>query len=143
EKRAAVEGTHRYAGAGPTGRLQLIPAAKAVVFLPASNDRIVLLKLDAAEALKKSNLDYLRIANAPVTEAVKGTTYNYLLAAEARSGPLRACVEAGPKGMTITEDGRLTWEVPADFAATEAPARIVVGRESGKEVAREFRIAVR
>jgi hypothetical protein len=143
EKRDMTEGTHRYAGAGPVGRLQLVPAAKAIVFLPASSDRILLLKLDAAEALKKSKLDYLRIGNAPVTEAVRGTTYNYLPAAEAQSGPLRACLEAGPKGMAITEDGRLTWEVPADFTATEAPVRVVVGREGGKEVAREFRIAVR
>jgi hypothetical protein len=58
----AVEGAPR-AGAGIPGPIKAAVLGQEIVTIPAGNDRLVLHRFDAEEALEKSDLDYLVVAS--------------------------------------------------------------------------------
>src|SRR5262249_842521 len=101
-------------------RLHFIPAGKLVVFVPASNDKLVLRRFDLDEALDKAGIDFLLVTSQPPTQAKPGTAVDYQLAVKSKKGGVKYKLESGPPGMKLSAEGRLRWEVPANFADAEA-----------------------
>jgi hypothetical protein len=124
-------------------RVHVIPAAKVIVTIPQTNDRLLVYRFDVEQALEKSALDYLMVTSQPLLSAKKGTTYSYQVTAKAKKGGVKYRLEAGPQGMTIDANGKLTWPVPADFAEAESDIIITVADGGGQEVFHTFRLAVR
>jgi hypothetical protein len=126
----------------PQKRLFLIPQARLLITLASTRDKLQLRRFDLDEELKKSDTDYLFVASRPAPVAVRGKEYAYKVQARARKGPVTCRLEKGPSGMRIKETGELTWQVPADAAATEATVEIALRDAAGQEVLHTFWLEV-
>ena len=99
-------------GFGPWKRVFFVPDAKVIAVLPPSNDRVVLYKFDADEALEKSGLDYLIITSQPPAEVRAGTNFTYPVKIRAKDKKATFRLDNGPKGMAVSATGVVTWPVP-------------------------------
>jgi hypothetical protein len=124
-------------------RLFLIPQAKLVVVVPHTADRLLLHRFDLDEALEKSGIDYLLVTSQPVTGAARGKRYQYQLAVKSKKGGVKFKLESGPKGMSVTPRGKLTWNVPRDHAENEADIILTVSDASGQEIFHTFKLAIK
>jgi hypothetical protein len=123
-------------------RVHFIPAARLVVSIPATSDRLELHRFDPDEALEKSGMDYLVVTSSPRPVAVKGQSYVYPLVVKSRKGGVQYRLDSGPDGMKVGPDGRLTWDVPADFAEAEVDVILTVRDAAGQEMFHTFKITV-
>jgi WD40 repeat protein len=121
----------------------LIPDARLLVILPGDNERLVLHRFDLDELLAKADTDFLFVQSQPVTVAVKGQPYVYPLVVRSKKGGVKIKVDGGPKGLKVTPEGKLTWDVPKDFAEAEVDVILTVGDASGQEVFHTFKVAVK
>jgi hypothetical protein len=123
-------------------RIHLIPAARLIVTIPATNDRLVLHRFDVEEALEKSGVDYLLVTSRPPTTAARGTTYTHQLTVRSRQGGAKCRLESGPANMSLTPAGLLNWPVPAGHLDEAAVAILSVSDRSGQELFFTVKIAV-
>jgi hypothetical protein len=128
---------------GHDQRLHFVPSAKLLVVFPDTNDRLELYRVDTEELLAKSDRDYLVVTSRPPTETAKSTTLRYAPVVKSKKGGVKLKLEAGPEGMRVTADGRLTWAVPRDFAEAEVDVILTVSDASGQEVFHTFKIAIK
>ncbi len=122
-------------------RIHFLPAAKVVVAVPKTNDRLILYRFDPEAALEKSNLDYLVVTSQAPPAARAGQEYAYQLAVKSKKGGVKYRLDSGPKGMAIDAAGKLTW-TPAADAPKENDVVVSVRDASGQEVAHSFRVGV-
>jgi len=115
-----------------------IPHAKAVAVIPRPGDRIVLYKLDVDVHLAKTETDYLFITSQP-PGVVPGKQFEYQIDAKTKKGGLKYKLEFGPDGLLVGADGKVTWDVPGDFAKPENAA-VTVSDASGQEVIHTFEL---
>ncbi len=120
----------------------LIPDAHLLVLMPKSNDKLVLHRFDPDQLLEQSGVDYLFVQSRPPARAVKGATYRYPIAVRSKKGGVKLRLDAGPSGMKVTPEGKLTWDVPANFAEPEVDVILTVSDASGQEIFHTFKIAV-
>lgn len=123
-------------------RVHFIPAAKLIVTVPETNDRLVLHRFDLDEALEKSGVDYLFVASQPPAFARKGAALAYQVQVRSKRGGAQCRLESGPPGMSVSPAGALRWDVPADFAGGEVDVLVGVGDRSGQEVFHTFTLEV-
>ncbi|HZZ82037.1 MAG TPA: putative Ig domain-containing protein, partial [Gemmataceae bacterium] len=123
-------------------RIFLIPAAKLLVSVPKTNDRLVLHQVDVNELLEKSPIDYLLIASQPPTSITASQNLTYKLDVRSKKGGLKFTLDAGPKGMSISPQGELTWNVPADAAAGDENIIVTIRDAAGQEIFHTFRLSV-
>jgi hypothetical protein len=116
-----------------------IPDAKLLVHIPLSDDQLILRRLDIKAGLERSGIDYLFVVSRPPVKAKKGATYRYQLAVKSKKGGVKYRLESGPKGMKVSDTGRLTWDVPAN-AEGEVDVILSVGDRTGQEIFHTFRI---
>lgn len=126
---------------GPWRRIFFIPEANVFAVLPASNDRVVLHKFDVDAALTKSGLDYLFVVSQPPRSAKAGSTFTYPLAVKSKAGGLTYKVDSGPKGMTVSAEGVVTWDVPPD-AAADQDVILSVKDKAGQDVFHTFAVKI-
>jgi hypothetical protein len=127
---------------GADQRVMLIPSAKLLVVVPATNDRLVLHKLDIDAAIETSGIDYLLVTSSPVTSTRRGGNYAYDIVTKSKKGGVKFKLESGPDGMKVDASGRLTWAVPADYAGKTADVLLTVADSAGQEIFHSFKIAV-
>jgi Trypsin-like peptidase domain len=129
----------------PTGawsRVFFVPQANLIAVLPVSNDQIVLHKFDIDAALEKSSVDYLFVTSQPPESVKAGTTLNYPIVVRAKRKPVAFKLETGPKGMTVSSEGVVTWAAPADAPTANQDAILSVRDAGGQEVFHTFTIRV-
>ena len=124
-------------------RIDLIPEAKLLVTIPSSNDRLILRRFDLDALLAKSGRDYLVVTSEPPQAIALGKTLSYQPAIKSKKGGVTYKIESGPKGMLVAKDGRLTWDVPADFAEGQIDVILKIADASGQEIFHSFVIKVR
>jgi hypothetical protein len=123
-------------------RYHFIPDAQLLVTIPSTMDRLVLRKLNLADALDKSGIDYLFVASAPPPFAALGGDYSYPIQVKSKKGGLKYRVEAGPAGMKVSATGNVTWMVPGDLGDRQADVIITISDSSGQEIFHTFKLAV-
>jgi Trypsin-like peptidase domain len=123
-------------------RIFLIPDAKLLITIPLANDKLILHRLDVEKEVEKSNRDYLFIYSEPPERVRKGSRFRYQLAVKSRKGGLAYRVDFGPKGMVITPDGLVRWDVPADFKETETQVNLSLRDKIGQEVVQTFKLVI-
>jgi hypothetical protein len=128
-------------GFGRDTHLQWVPAANVVIAVPKTNDRVILHRFDLDKELAKAGVDYLFVTSQPPPVAKKGDTYSYQPTAKAKKGDVMFRVDAGPPGMKVDGDGKLTWPVPPDFAEGEVSV-ILTAAPGGQETFHTFRLVV-
>jgi len=122
-------------------RLFLVPDAKALVVLHGAADRVTIHAFDAEAVMAKSDFDFLFVTSKP-PRAVCGETFTYQPEVKSRRGGVKVKRDAGPEGMKVTEDGTVTWPVPANFADTSVPVVLTITDRSGQEVLHTFNLPV-
>lgn len=126
------------------GRIvHLVPAANLLVSLAGARDSLVLRRFDLLAELAKTDADYLFIASLPPLVAARDATYAYAIDAKSARGGTTFKLDTGPRGMTISPAGRLSWRVPADYADSRTTVIVTVSDASGKELLHTFTIIVR
>lgn len=106
-----------------TGRIFFVPPAGVVAVLPPAADRLVLYPADVAAGLAAADRGYLFVASQPPPSAVPGGRFEYRLDVRSKGGGVRYNMALRPPGMSLTADGVVRWDVPADFAR---PVKVVV-----------------
>ena len=111
-------------------RYHFLPAAKALVTIPPTNDQVVVRRLDVMESLRKSGVDYLFVTSTPPRAVSRGETLTYRLEACSSRGAPKFVLESGPDGMSLTHGGELKWAVPSDYAG-ENPTTVIISATDG------------
>jgi hypothetical protein len=128
---------------GNDQRFMLVPSAKLLVVLPPANDKLLLYPFDLDAVLDKSGKDYLLVEAPPVAAAVRGGAFAQTMLIKSKKGGVKAKVETGPDGLTVSPDGKIAWNVPKDFADNEAIVIVSVSDASGQESLQTLRLEVR
>jgi hypothetical protein len=123
-------------------RVHFFPEAKCLVTIPASNDRLVVHRLDLDAELERSGTDFLYVASVPPDLARRGTTYAYEMAVRAKRGSVAFRMASGPKGMAVSPTGRVTWAVPADWQQENNSVNVIARDAVGQEVTQSFTVRV-
>jgi hypothetical protein len=122
-------------------RFHFIPEAKLVVLVPNKNDRLLLYRFDPVQALEKSDLNCPVVTSDP-PGLRKGATFEYRMAVHSKQGGVKCKLESGPDGMTVSPEGVVKWDVPANFLIGEMQVTVTVSDKSGQDVAHTFRLSV-
>lgn len=122
----------------PDARLHFAPTAHLLVCVPSTNDRLVLRKYDLLKSFEQSGVDYLYVSSRPRT-VVPGRGFEYQIDAMSKRGGVRCKLDAGPKGLAVSEAGKVTWAAPADFKEPEQVI-VTVSDSSGQEVFHSFEL---
>jgi hypothetical protein len=123
-------------------RIHFVPQAKLIITIPEGNDRLVLQRFDAEEALEKSGLDYMVVTSQPPTTVHAGKSFSYQIAVRSRRKALKYRLEGGPKDMSINADGRVSWEVPASGLQRDTTVIISIRNDADQEVFHTFTLHV-
>jgi hypothetical protein len=110
--------------------------------LPKSNDQLQLYRVDVDQLLEKADRDYLLTTSKAPATAAKGTAYTYQVVVKSKKGGVKYKLDSGPKGMKIAADGKLTWDVPADFDEEETDVIVTISDASEQEIFHSFKIKV-
>ena len=124
-------------------RVHYFPTANLLVNVSAARDQLVLHRLDLTAALEKTGIDYLFVTSLPPASATPGSTLSYAIAVQSRRGGLRYTLDSGPQGMTLSDDGKLQWSVPAGQPAGRQGVIVTITDASGQEILHAFDIVTR
>ena len=123
-------------------RVQFIAEANLLVTIPSEVGQIILRRVNALDRLKKSSIDYLFVESIPPRATTKGTNFEYQIKARSRRGGLKYELTSGPEGMTISPEGRLTWNVPVEFEEEEVTPVITIKDNYGSDIFHTFSMRV-
>ena len=127
---------------GREPRVQWLPSRKLLVTLPSSNDRVIFRPWDVVSRVKKSGEEYLWIESLPPFEAYEGEKFRYQVRVVSRVGKVKCRLEEGPKGMTVSSNGKVQWNVPESFSSATAPVIITATDSAGNELIHSFQLNV-
>jgi hypothetical protein len=123
-------------------RVFLIPEAKMLITIPLTNDRLICRPLDVDRLMEKAGFDYLFVASQPVTTARENTLYTYQVSAKSNKGGVKVKLESGPKGMKVSPQGLVEWEVPKKADRSEYEVVLGVTDSAGQECFQTFTITI-
>jgi hypothetical protein len=122
--------------------LFFIPQAGLLVFLPHTRDKLLLYKFDLDASLEASGIDYLVVTSAAPKSVKKGTAFEYQLDVKSKRKGVQYQLDSGPEGMKISAEGKVTWDVPANYDGEEVSVILTVRDASGQEVLHSFKLKV-
>lgn len=96
-------------------RVHYIPQADQVVTVPYTDDGLRIVPFSLTNELRKSNKPYLFASSVAPHSCFRELKLDYQLEVESSSQSITYELSAGPKGMTLSETGRLEWQVPETF----------------------------
>lgn len=117
-----------------------LPEPGLVVYALSNSRQVQLLPVDLPALLGRGGRD-LTFTSVPGGFASKGRAYEYHATALGRDG-LRPqfALEAGPQGMAVTPDGRMTWTPAPDFDRPSVDVRLVAKSADGKQAVQAFTV---
>ena len=127
---------------GGEPRIHYLPSAQVLLTLPEGNDRVVIRSLDLFACLDREGENYLFVLSSPRTRVRAGSMFDSMLDIHSRAGGVRCQLEVGPDGMTVSSNGRLRWQVPANQEGKTVSAIVTIRDSSGKEIQHGFEIVV-
>jgi hypothetical protein len=129
----------RAAGINPIEkRLFLIPQGKLIVTIPDTGTGCTCSASTSTRPWRSRG----SITSQPPRRFQPGSPLSYTLESKSKKGGVKCKLDAGPEGMKVTPDGKLTWNVPATFAGNEVDVILTVSDASGQEVFHTFRIVI-
>jgi len=96
-----------------------------------------------SSSLRQSSAAILLVTSQAPLTAKKGQPYSYKLTVKSKKGSPRFRLESAPPGMTVSDDGQLSWAVPESFSDSEVAVIISVRDAAGQECFHTFTLAVR
>lgn len=92
-------------------RVTIIPKLDAIVFVPYSDDRLILRKMNIPRMLDQAGKYDCLVLSSPRHFAKAGREWTYEIKAIGIHEPLKFSLRQGPRSMTISDDGQLRWAV--------------------------------
>lgn len=123
-------------------RIHLYPAQKLLVTLHESLERVILRRFDIDAMLASTGRDYLYVASVAPRTARRGTTWSYAPEVKSKRGGVQVTLSSGPKGMAVSRENVVKWDVPADSEATDVSIVLEVKNASGQEMYHSFKVTV-
>jgi predicted Zn finger-like uncharacterized protein len=123
--------------------IHFIPDAKLVIVFNRNLDTLELTPFDLLAEMEKAGLSTLAATSNPPTEATRGKKYQYRLTANSNKDGIKARIALGPKGMKLSEDGQVEWDVPANARESEYDVSIQMTDASGAEVYHNFTVKLK
>ena len=114
-------------------RFHLVPAAGLLITIPPQNDRLVLRRLNVDEALERSGTSPIFVDSPLTVTATAGRKLEHQISARSRKGGITYSLAKGPDGLSVADDGKLTWLVPKAAKDKELSVVVTVGDASGQE----------
>jgi hypothetical protein len=121
-------------------RLFWLPIADALVTVPVGYEKLVIQHFNLKEELDNSGIDYFRVASSPPHLLERGQKVSYAIDVLSKQGNVQYALESGPAGATVSPDGRVTWDVPADFSPHEAILLVKLTEGSGRELTHTIKL---
>ena len=136
-----------YAGGAPQTlewheRVFLVPQHQRLVTVSDTRDSLVVRPFDMMAALEKAGIDYLFVDSLPVTTADPGKAYRYPITVQSKKGGIKFTLDSGPQGMTLSNDGVLSWQVPAVFDPGPAGVIVTIEDSAGQSLFHTFNVQV-
>ena len=113
-------------------RLTFVSKLGRLVFLSQLNDSLVFYDVDVNRVLPLT-APRLTITSRPPSSVRKGEPFAYQIETIGSSSPLTYQLDVTPDGMTVSPTGKLTWDVPSDFAESEATIVLTIRSAQGAE----------
>lgn len=107
-------------------RFIFLPAANALVQIPATNDRLIIYKMDLLKRLQQSDIDYLYAVARPESVVPVNQNWKYQIEARSRQGDVSYEIINAPQGMTISKTGQLAWQIPEIFSDSTVKVTIKI-----------------
>jgi WD40 repeat protein len=120
-------------------RVQFVPAARLIITVPTSNDRLVLHRVDVEAVREKRSL---WVASNPPAKAINGEMYRYQLEVQSSEGGLEYRLDSGPPGMTVSDSGLIEWNVPARLGPASCAVQVTLRNEEGKKLEHRFSVNI-
>ena len=108
------------------------PQAKVVAVLSKAKDRVMLHPVDVEAELAKPDRSYLFVTSHPGA-VTPGKRFEYAIEARSKKGGLTFKRDFGPPGLAVSSDGKVTWDVPANFGEP-VNAVVTITDRSGQNV---------
>ena len=124
-------------------RFHFLPAARLLITIPPTNDRLILRRLDVDQALDSLPGDYLFVVSPPSLTAKAGQPLVHQIEARSRKGSVKYTLTRGPNGLVVSPEGRLSWPSPRGVEGAELTAVVTVSDASGREVFHTLTLHVR
>jgi hypothetical protein len=122
-------------------RIRYLPADNLLAVVPESDDAVIIRNFDLEASLKKSGEPFLVVVSKPPARAARGKEYVYAIHALSGSGGVKYHLESGPEGMTISDTGKVRWQVPST-ASGNLPVVVSLSDSGEKEAFHSFSITV-
>ncbi|MEA3211266.1 MAG: serine protease Do [Chthoniobacter sp.] len=120
-------------------RYHFFPQMELLLTIPPTNDKIVARPLNVRRLLDEQGIDYRYVTSvAPLGKV--STTYRYKLEAVSKAGGVEFTLQSGPKGLTVSTDGEVTWNAPA--RPVDETVIVSLKDDSGQEAFHMFRIVI-
>lgn len=123
-------------------RFHFIPSANLLITVPASNDRLVLRRLSLDEGIARSSSPILAVTSPSELSARRGRPFIHQIQVRSNKGGTTFDLTLGPKGLSVSGDGVLQWQIPLDSERKEYEAIVTVGDASGNQIFHTVRIKV-
>jgi hypothetical protein len=136
---ATLDGLEKYAAPSAA---RVLPRYGRIVFVSKSTDELIVHPFDFDALLAKSATDFLAVLSDPPTVALAGGTFEYAPVVKSRKGGAKVRLDAGPDGMALGADGRLTWAVPVAAVGDQLGVVLTVSDASGREQFHAFKLTV-
>ncbi|MDB5329259.1 MAG: hypothetical protein JWP03_410 [Phycisphaerales bacterium] len=127
---------------GNESRVRYLPGQKLIVCIPDSDDRIVIHPFDLPGSLQGTGADYLFVISVPPGRVPADSTLEYQVQTLASAKKLKYALSDGPKGMTLSNDGKLQWKAAMPEDRGKAHALITVADDSGQEAVQRLDLQV-
>jgi len=121
-------------------RVFFVPQHGRLVTLAYSRDRLVSRAFDIIAAMNRAGIDYLFVDSVPPLLAKPGGAYRYQLQVKSKTGGVKFTLDSGPEGMTLSPNGLIKWDVPANIEAGQHGVIITVDDASGQTLLHSFTI---
>jgi len=119
-----------------------VPAADLIVTVPPGKEEVRIHPFAFSKALEKAAGDYLFVTAFAPAAGKKGERFAHELTTRSKEGGVRYEILTGPKGMIVSDRGKVVWDVPKDFAAGVSEVRVRLRSKSGREVVQAFGVRV-
>jgi hypothetical protein len=123
-------------------RVHVIPRGNVMITVAQGGTHLVLRKFDLAQSLEAEGIDYLFVESAPIAFATRGGRYTYKMKIRSKKGGVKAALQSGPKGMTVSKDGLVSWQVPLRLQDPHVTVIVQVSNDSGQSAFHSFSINV-
>ncbi|WP_406695291.1 serine protease [Singulisphaera sp. Ch08] len=95
---------------GVDQRFHYVPAARLLITIPPTNDRLVLRRVDIEPAIDR--VGAIIVLSPPLVNAVAGQPLDTRIVAKSPAGDVKFTLTEGPKGLSVSSDGRISWPQP-------------------------------